>query len=82
MATLTKIGNSKGIRIPKPIIEQAGLEGKEIVFEVTAEGLLLKPVSRKPREGWAEDIEKHRNEGEDPALLRDWADEKLDEWEW
>ncbi|MCF6286086.1 MAG: AbrB/MazE/SpoVT family DNA-binding domain-containing protein [Candidatus Hydrogenedentes bacterium] len=56
MAHLIKIGNSQGIRIPKILIEQAQLEGKELEFEVLGEGLLVLP-SRKPRTGWKEAIE-------------------------
>ena len=56
MAHLIKIGNSQGIRIPKILIEQARLEGKELEFEVFGEGLLVLP-SRKPRAGWKEAIE-------------------------
>ncbi len=29
MTTLIRIGNSQGVRIPKAIVEQAQLEGKE-----------------------------------------------------
>jgi len=56
MAHLIRIGNSQGIRIPKPIIEQAELEDKELVFKVVEESLLIQPVS-KARQGWAEAIE-------------------------
>ena len=44
MATLIKIGNSQGIRIPKPLVEQAQLENRELSLEVTQEGLLIKPI--------------------------------------
>ena len=33
MAHLVKIGNSQGIRIPKPLVEQAQLEGKELKLQ-------------------------------------------------
>jgi antitoxin MazE len=55
MAHLVKIGNSQGIRIPKPIIEQAHLEGKELEFQILNGGLFIVPVL-KPREGWAKSI--------------------------
>ena len=41
MTTLTRIGNSQGIRIPKAIIELAQLENKDLSFKVTDEGLLI-----------------------------------------
>jgi antitoxin MazE len=47
---LTRIGNSRGIRIPKPLIEQCGL-GDVVELRVTPEGLVIAP-HRAPRHGW------------------------------
>jgi antitoxin MazE len=49
---LTRIGNSRGIRIPKPLIEQCGL-GDVVEVRVTPEGLFIAP-HRAPRHGWKE----------------------------
>lgn len=86
MTMLTKIGNSQGIRIPKPIIKQANLENTEIEFEVVKEGLLLKPVKKVVRENWEEDIKdtlsKNRDK-KDNGVLKDFLnDSDLDDWEW
>ena len=56
MAQLIKIGNSQGIRIPKPLIQQARLEGKELDIQVVNQGILVTP-SRKPRENLKKAIE-------------------------
>ncbi len=48
---LTKIGNSFGIRIPKPIIQQAGLDQHEFEMRVVENGLLLAPI-KPSRAGW------------------------------
>ena len=56
MAHLVKIGNSQGIRIPKPLVEQAQLEGVELKLQVVDNGLLVTP-NKKAREGWKESIE-------------------------
>jgi len=84
MTTLIKIGNSQGIRIPKPIIKQAKLENSEIEFVVTKDGLLLKPVKKVSRKDWEKNIKEviSRNTQEDEAILQEWLDEELDEWEW
>jgi len=84
MTMLTKIGNSQGVRIPKPLIKQAKLENCEIEFELTKEGLLLKPVKNNPREDWEENIKNilSKNSSKDEAILDDWLNEELDEWEW
>jgi antitoxin MazE len=47
---LTRIGNSRGIRIPKPLIAQCGL-GDVVEVRVTPEGLVIAP-HRSPRSGW------------------------------
>ncbi len=86
MTMLIKIGNSQGIRIPKPIIKQAKLEDSEIEFEVTKNGLLLKPVKKKPRKGWENNIKEvlsKNSKTNDEAFLEDFLnDDDLDEWEW
>ena len=51
MAKIIKIGNSQGIRIPKPIIALANLENIELNFVVLDSGLLITP-DRKARIGW------------------------------
>ena len=51
MAKIIKIGNSQGIRIPKPIIALANLENIELDFVVLESGLLITP-NKKARVGW------------------------------
>ena len=51
MAKIIKIGNSQGIRIPKPIIALANLENVELDFVVLDSGLLITP-DKKARVGW------------------------------
>ena len=87
MTMLTKIGNSQGIRIPKPLIKQAHLENAEIELEVVENGLLLKPIHNKPkRTDWEENIKKIISENQiqkDEALLDDMLnDSDLEDWQW
>ena len=51
MAKIIQIGNSQGIRIPKPIIELAKLGDKELEFVLMDSGLLITP-EKKVRVGW------------------------------
>lgn len=51
-ATLIQIGNSRGIRLPKSVIEQAALK-EELELEVT-EGAVTIRNARTARQGWAE----------------------------
>lgn len=57
MAHLVKIGNSQGIRIPKPLVEQAQLEGKELKLLLVSDGLLISP-QKEARHHWRKDIER------------------------
>jgi len=51
MPKIIQIGNSQGIRIPKPIIALAELEDQELEFVVIDSGLLITP-QKKVRVGW------------------------------
>ena len=51
MAKIIQIGNSQGIRIPKPIIALANLQDQELDFVVMDSGLLITP-EKKVRIGW------------------------------
>ncbi len=79
---LIRIGNSRGIRIPKPLIEQCGL--KDIV-ELRAENdrLIVSP-QRHVRQGWAEAFRSSRTAGQDKLLLQGMPENEFDdrEWEW
>ena len=54
MAKIIQIGNSQGVRIPKPIIALANLEDKELEFVVMDSGILITP-EKKVRVGWEND---------------------------
>ena len=58
MAKIIKIGNSQGIRIPKPIISLAQLEDQELEFVLLDSGLLI-TREKKVRIGW-DNINKHQ----------------------
>ena len=55
MAKIIKIGNSQGIRIPKPIIALANIENIELDFVVLDSGLLITP-NKKSRVGWINNV--------------------------
>ena len=67
MAQIIKIGNSQGIRIPKPIVSIANLENQELGFIVLNEGLLITP-EKKSRAGWQID-----NEKTEPKIIWEWC---------
>ncbi|MBW2738112.1 MAG: AbrB/MazE/SpoVT family DNA-binding domain-containing protein [Deltaproteobacteria bacterium] len=49
-ARVVKIGNSRGVRIPKPILEQTGII-EDIELEVKKNHIIIRPISN-PRVGW------------------------------
>ena len=61
------IGNSRGVRIPKPLLEQTGLRGE---VEITAEdgSLVIRPV-KKPRDGWASAFQEMARRGQSVLVL-------------
>ena len=80
---IVRIGNSRGLRIPKPLLEQAGLHDE---VELSAENgsLVIRPA-RQPRSSWAGAFRAMARHGDDTLLddvtpvLSSWDE---DEWEW
>lgn len=84
MAYLTKIGNSKGLRIPKPIIEQAHLENTELAFKVLKDGLLIMS-NKKSRVNWEKQIAKAVKDSKEPLTDNNWINADLtqdSDWQW
>ena len=77
--SIIKIGNSKGLRLSKTIIEQYNIKDKvELILEKGH--IILRPVQR-PRKGWDEAFKEMHERGDDKPLLNDvFEDETLDEW--
>lgn len=80
---VVSIGNSRGIRIPKPLLEQAGIE-REVEVEIEGNALVLRPTSKACRRGWREAFQAMSERGDDRLLaseasLSSWDQE---EWEW
>jgi antitoxin MazE len=76
---LIKIGNSRGIRIPKPLIDQVKL-GNEVEIGVQRGQLVIRPVSR-PRSGWDEQFRAMAEHGDDQLLEKPVAT-KWDRSDW
>jgi antitoxin MazE len=53
---IAPIGNSRGIRIPKPLLELTGLSG-EVELHAEADALVIRPAKR-PRASWASTFQK------------------------
>jgi antitoxin MazE len=79
---LIRIGNSRGIRIPKPLIEQCGL-GDTVELRVDNRCLVISP-KRSSRQGWAEAFRAAGSSEHDEFLLEGAAPNEFDreEWQW
>jgi antitoxin MazE len=77
--SIIQIGNSKGFRLPKSIIQRYNITDKlEMILERGQ--IILRPVS-EPRKGWKEQFEKMNLMGDDKLLIDDvFEDEQFDEW--
>jgi len=78
---LARIGNSRGIRIPKPIIEQIGL-GDTVELTVEKDRLVI-AAARHPREGWKTAFARAGSSDADPILLEMLPNDfDTEEWTW
>jgi antitoxin MazE len=83
---LVRIGNSRGIRIPKPIIEQCGL-GETVELRVENDRLIISP-GHQPRQGWDEafraSLHENCHPNHDELLLKGTEPNEFDhkEWRW
>ena len=79
---IVKIGNSRGIRIPKLLLDQTNFE-EEVELELQNNSIVIR-ASHSPRYGWEERFKMMAERGEDRLLdeqlqLSSWDDE---DWEW
>ena len=78
---LVQIGNSRGIRLPKPLIDQAGLTD-EVEIRLEGHAIIIERANR-PRAGWAEAAKTMHERGEDvlldPVMMTEFDE---NEWEW
>ena len=76
---IVSIGNSKGIRIPKAVLDKYHIKDS-VEIEMHENSLVLKPV-HKPREGWEDAFRQMHENGDDRLLIPDiFDDETWEEW--
>lgn len=79
---LIRIGNSRGVRIPKPVIEQCGLR-QRVELRVENHRLVISP-ERRPRQGWEESFRAAGSPSDDELLLETAQANEFDRqgWKW
>lgn len=75
---LIRIGNSQGVRIPKPLIEESGIT-KEIEMILRDDEIVLRSAEIT-RKNWEASFEKMAKQGDD-ALLDQKEIEKTSDWD-
>ncbi len=77
--SIIQIGNSKGFRLSKTLIEKYNIKDKvELILEKGY--FILKPIS-SPRNGWETAFKEMNENGDDQLLFDDvFENENLEEW--
>lgn len=81
---IRRIGNSQGIILPRPLLQQAGIEN-EIDLEVIDGAIVLRPMKADPRADWVQLFQKAIEDGHKPekdlfeAMSNDFDQT---EWQW
>lgn len=77
--TVIKIGNSRGIRLSKTLLERYNI--RDTVDLILEKGqIIIKPLSR-PRKGWDKAFMEMNANGDDKLLINDiFEDEHIEEW--
>ena len=78
---IRKMGNSHGVAIPKPVLQELGLS--DVLDMQIKNGVIeLRPIVKNPREAWARDAQRIANEGDDALVWPDFANASDAELKW
>ena len=80
-ATIVPIGNSRGIRIPKLILEQCHMD-HEVLVEVEDDTIILRPIKHKPRKNWEKSFMRMKKNQDDQLMIDDAVGLEMEDWEW
>ena len=75
------MGNSRGVLIPKPILEQTGLLDTADL-QVKNGVIEIRPLKRNPREGWAADSQRIALAGDDVLVWPEFANAEDASLQW
>ncbi len=80
--SIVKIGNSKGIRLPKTILKQCQIES-EVDLQLKNNIIIIKPIhSTKTRANWENAFKRMHLKNDDKLLIKDTLDLNMEDWEW
>jgi antitoxin MazE len=78
---VVRIGNSRGIRLPKALLETIHAD-KQLDVEIEENKIILKPVHVQSRQNWVKEFKDMHKKGEDKLLIKDLLDDETGGWEW
>ena len=82
-ASIRRMGNSAGIILPKPVLEELGVQaGDDLSLTLEKGRIILMPAMSHPRRGWAEAAEAIAAAGDDALVWPEFANPSDDELEW
>jgi antitoxin MazE len=81
LTTIRRMGNSQGVLIPKPVLQQVGF-AEEVEMLVVGNTLVLQRPALAPREGWAEASKELATSGDDALVWPEFANEDDAELTW
>ncbi len=76
IADIIQIGNSKGIRIPKSILELCGF-ANQVSIHTQGKKLIIEPIS--PRDGWDIIFKEQAKQESVDFITNEWDEQ---EWKW
>lgn len=79
-STIRNIGNSKGIIIPQNFLKQCLIEN-EVIMEVKDNTIVISPIERAPRQGWAEQFQKANSLADNEIFVEN-STSSFDDEEW
>ena len=76
---IVQIGNSKGIRLSKTLLEKYNI--KDTVELILEKGYIILKPKATPRKGWEKAFKKmHENQDDKPLMADIFEDENFEEW--
>ena len=81
LVSVVQIGNSRGVRLPKAVLDQLQISDK-LEMEVENNQIVLKPVPHQARQGWDDAFKRMNEGGEDGLIVAEELPTKDFEWEW
>jgi antitoxin MazE len=81
-ASVRKMGNSSGIIIPKPILNEIGVEaGDDLELSLDKARIVLS-LARHPRAGWVDAARQIAESGDDGLVWPEFSNADDADWEW